>query len=134
MLVRSSGCGGVCCAMADENARGSVALQFESANPTQQGLPEKSSLSAFQSPSACGKQEIHQSSVRIRIQQDAVLFALVYFNCAGQYDQHQLGANPMRHCEFESVQTLSQSNAKGVLCAALHCTARSEEDGQTAEQ
>jgi hypothetical protein len=27
--------------MAEENARGSVALQFESANPTQQGLTQE---------------------------------------------------------------------------------------------
>jgi hypothetical protein len=39
MLMCSSGCGGVCCAMAEENA--SVALQFESANPTQQGLTQE---------------------------------------------------------------------------------------------
>jgi hypothetical protein len=55
-----------------------VALQFESANPTQQGLTREIQHSASQPLSACGKQNTHQSSAMIKIQQDVALFALVY--------------------------------------------------------
>ena len=64
---------------------GRVALQFESANPTQQGLTQEIQHSTFQPPSACGKQKIQQSRARIRIQQDVALFALVYLRRDGLY-------------------------------------------------